>query len=209
MDIKDFKSNSKLGFVIGNGESRQGFDLKQLRKFGPIYGCNALYRDFIPDLLIAGDSPMIREIEENYRGHNFFRVLNESYLELPLGNNSHPIKLPSLVGTGTNWYAGIVAAWLMCHINTNLETVHLVGFDMYGKGPKGRYINNLYKGTLNYAASDAEQEPLLRIDKHVLSFHELVFKVFPHIKFLRVGNKSDPFPELWKGRVEFVEFKDL
>ena len=42
-------------FCIGNGESRKGFDLEQLRPHGKIYGCNALYRDFTPDVLVAVD----------------------------------------------------------------------------------------------------------------------------------------------------------
>ena len=40
----------KRVFCIGNGESRQGFDLEKLRQHGKIYGCNALYRDFMPDV---------------------------------------------------------------------------------------------------------------------------------------------------------------
>ena len=60
-----------IGFAVGNGESRKDCDLNKLKELGPIYGCNALYRDFTPDLLIAGDGPMIREIRQNYR-FNFY-----------------------------------------------------------------------------------------------------------------------------------------
>ena len=49
-------------FVIGNGESRKGFDLEKLRPYGKIYGCNALYRDFAPDVLVAVDSAIMHEI---------------------------------------------------------------------------------------------------------------------------------------------------
>ena len=35
---------AKKVFCIGNGESRQGFDLEKLRPHGKIYGCNAIYR---------------------------------------------------------------------------------------------------------------------------------------------------------------------
>ena len=52
----------KRVFCIGNGESRKGFDLEQLRPHGKIYGCNALYRDFMPDVLIATDDKMREEI---------------------------------------------------------------------------------------------------------------------------------------------------
>ena len=49
-------------FCIGNGESRKGFDLEQLRPHGKIYGCNALYRDFTPDVLVAVDHGICHEI---------------------------------------------------------------------------------------------------------------------------------------------------
>ena len=49
-------------FCIGNGESRIGFDLNKLRKYGNIYGCNAIYRDFMPDVLTAVDQGIMHEI---------------------------------------------------------------------------------------------------------------------------------------------------
>ena len=52
----------KRVFVICNGESRKGLDLEELRQYGKIYGCNALYRDFTPDALIAVDDRMVHRI---------------------------------------------------------------------------------------------------------------------------------------------------
>jgi hypothetical protein len=49
-------------FCIGNGESRKDFDLEQLRQHGKIYGCNGLYRDFAPDVLVAMDYNICHEI---------------------------------------------------------------------------------------------------------------------------------------------------
>lgn len=49
-------------FCIGNGESRKGFDLERLRPHGKIYGCNAIYRDFTPDVLTAVDHGIMHEI---------------------------------------------------------------------------------------------------------------------------------------------------
>ena len=43
-------------YIIGNGPSRKNFDLKKLRATGQTYGCNALYRDFIPDYIFSVDS---------------------------------------------------------------------------------------------------------------------------------------------------------
>ena len=53
---------AKNVFCIGNGESRKGFDLERLRPHGKIYGCNALYRDFLPDVLTAVDHGIMHEI---------------------------------------------------------------------------------------------------------------------------------------------------
>jgi len=56
-------------FLIGNGASRKGFDLNRLVGKGTIIGCNALYRDFVPDILVALDSKMLKEIgATNYPG---------------------------------------------------------------------------------------------------------------------------------------------
>lgn len=52
----------KTVFCIGNGESRKDFDLNTLRPHGKIYGCNAIYRDFTPDVLVAVDPGISHEI---------------------------------------------------------------------------------------------------------------------------------------------------
>ena len=52
-------------FCIGNGESRKSFDLRILKPHGKIYGCNALYRDFTPDVLTAVDHGIMHEIYQS------------------------------------------------------------------------------------------------------------------------------------------------
>ena len=49
-------------FCIGNGESRKDYNLEKLRPHGKIYGCNAIYRDFLPDVLTAVDHGIMHEI---------------------------------------------------------------------------------------------------------------------------------------------------
>ena len=71
VNMKKSRIYSSTGFIIGNGKSRDGFDLEQLRPHGHIYGCNALYRDFAPDYLIAIDDPIAREIEESIHNEDF------------------------------------------------------------------------------------------------------------------------------------------
>ena len=46
-----------MAFIIGNGKSREGFDLRFLKPFGVTYGCNLLfteYEDFVvPDFTVS------------------------------------------------------------------------------------------------------------------------------------------------------------
>ena len=54
---------ANTAFVIGNGVSRKGIDLNLLNKHGTVYACNAIYRDYDPDYLVAVDPKMIFEIK--------------------------------------------------------------------------------------------------------------------------------------------------
>lgn len=66
-------------FVVGNGESRKDFDLESLRKYGKIYACNAIYRDFTPDALISVDHGIMHEIYHSgycYNNKCYFRDWN-------------------------------------------------------------------------------------------------------------------------------------
>ena len=57
-----------IAFVLGNGTSRKDIPLEPLRSHGAIYGCNALYRSFDSDYLIAVDAKMVLEIcQSNYQ----------------------------------------------------------------------------------------------------------------------------------------------
>ena len=68
-------------FVLGNGESRQEIELEDLSSHGLIYGCNALYREFAPDMLIVVDPGMHNEIlTTDYIENNkvCFREMNQA-----------------------------------------------------------------------------------------------------------------------------------
>jgi len=78
------KSSTTRAFIIGNGASRKDFDLEQLRPYGEIYGCNALYRDFEPDWLIAIDEAITKEIQESeFPKEKFIHPIMEEQFEHP------------------------------------------------------------------------------------------------------------------------------
>ena len=69
-------------FILGNGPSRPT-DIKWLNNLeGDTYGCNAIYRDFEPDFLVANDWAMMVEIiNSTYSGTCCFTVFEELPME--------------------------------------------------------------------------------------------------------------------------------
>lgn len=54
-----------VAYIIGNGTSRKNFDLNLLKGKGTSFGCNAIYRDWEPDYLVAIDDLIINEIRKS------------------------------------------------------------------------------------------------------------------------------------------------
>jgi len=82
---KDLKFKSERVFCVGNGVSRKNFNLDKLRTYGKIYGCNALYRTFTPDVLTSVDHGIMHEIYHNgyaYKNETWFRDWNKVPAEL-------------------------------------------------------------------------------------------------------------------------------
>ncbi len=52
---------TKYVSIIGNGESRRGFDVSPLKTFSTVIGCNAIYRDFITEYLVCADKHMCQQ----------------------------------------------------------------------------------------------------------------------------------------------------
>ena len=54
-----------IGFVLGNGESRKGIQIEDLKKHGTVFACNGVYRTDKHDYLVAVDPKMVIEIAES------------------------------------------------------------------------------------------------------------------------------------------------
>ena len=132
---------SNIAFVLGNGTSRSSINLNQLKNLGAIYGCNALYREFEPDYLIAVDTKMILEINKaGYQhSHEVWTNPNRAYHQMNGFNFFNPSK---------GWSSGPTALWL-ASTHTNND-IYILGFDYQGIDNK---INNIYADTSNYKKS--------------------------------------------------------
>jgi hypothetical protein len=182
------------GFVIGNGESRLVLDtqdIERLRRSGPVYACNAAYRDFTPDVLVAMDGPIIKEILDNYSGRLLRRVLAQKEVVLTPGNMRFRDR---------GWAAGSTAALHLCLLE-DVNTVFMLGFDLSGAGGK---VNNVYKGTPCYVKTDAPETTYT----NWASQFETIFREFQDVTFYRVGGGI--IPGGWKKRnVKHVDYNFL
>ena len=131
----------KISFVLGNGVSRKSINPEELRQHGTIYGCNALYRTFSPDYLIAVDTKMIIEITDigYHLDHEVWSNPNKLTKRTPGINLFNPNK---------GWSSGPTALWMAS--THQADTIYILGFDYVGIGDDNDKVNNLYAGTKNY-----------------------------------------------------------
>ena len=130
-------------YIIGNGPSRKDFDLNKLKATGQTYGCNALYRDFIPDYIFSVDGQMTKKMVDD-------KVYEKCPHYAPsLEVNRYPKGGPPylhLIPNNPHWISGNAAFWTAAvHGHKNII---LIGFEFreYGKN----LLNNIYQNTPNY-----------------------------------------------------------
>ena len=168
----------KPGFVIGNGKSRLVLDLGDLKKHGRVYGCNALYRDFTPDVLVATDPGITKEIEASgYALKNTFytRQPNESLgsqkIAYHFGFSSGPIAVKYAAEAGH-------------------AVIYLAGFDLQGQD--GRQ-NNVYSGSDNYRTSEEKETYYGNWVKQLAQ----VFNEHKNQRFIRLTTQDGIVPVQW------------
>ena len=178
-------------FVLGNGISRQGINLDQLKELGTIYGCNALYREFTPDVLIATDKPIAMQIQESG-----YALKNKFYTRQPIANLGAFRLLTEYHGYSSGPNAVGLAAQ-SGHIQ-----IYMLGFDM---GPTvDQKFNNIYAGTEFYRNPDDSPTYAGNWIKQLIK----IIKDYPDTRFIRVtGLTTARFTELES--VKNLEHQDL
>ena len=202
---------TRIATVIGNGESRKGFDIKTTKLIGMTVGCNAVYRDMDPNFIVCADKKMIYELlreRDNrvpyplYTRPQWIKSFNKfTFLEMPKLPYEGKAREDNPFHWGAGGFATLVAlanshaGWL----GKKPETVFLLGFDLYGSGKQLKYHNNIYKDTENYWATD----------RHAVPHHYWVYQIskilehHPNVNFFQVNHAKWEIPKTWEQLANF------
>jgi len=146
---------AEVAFVLGNGQSRKGIDLNNLKEKGTVFACNAVYRTHQPHWLVAVDPKMMLEIAEtDYVVHNkVYSNYNRQYEKHQKLLDHVTWSKPSL-----GWSSGPTALRLACE--QGFKEIYILGFDYQGlavDANKNRFhLNNIYGDTRNYKRSNEQ-----------------------------------------------------
>jgi len=143
---------SQTAFVLGNGESRKGIEINDLKEKGTVFACNAVYRTHRPHFLIAVDPKMILEIAEtDYVVHNkVWSNFNAQYEKNEKIMNHVNWFKPSL-----GWSSGPTALRMACE--HGFKEIYILGFDYQGHNQGKRFkLNNIFGDSRNYKKRNDE-----------------------------------------------------
>ena len=194
---------SNTAVVIGNGVNRLGFDLQNLKKASGLlgsrtvqtYGCNALYRDFTPDFLVAvGNNGIVDEIAGS--GYTNENIVYSSAI--------HLLEFPGkfyLIPYDVYADAGTTAAYLAAF--DEHKKIYLIGFDGHEPG----WNNNVYAGTVGYDPKDSTIE-----HSEWISNHKQLIDTYDDVDFAWVTPRgTNLIPEPLKPCLNFrqIDFRQL
>lgn len=194
---------SNTAIVIGNGITRTGFDLQNFKKASGLlgaktvqtYGCNALYRDFNPDFLVAvGNNGIVDEIAD--RGYTNEHITYSSAI--------HLLEFPGkfyLIPHDIYADAGTTAAYLAAF--DEHKKIYLLGFDGHESG----WNNNVYASTNGYDAKEVD----INHEEWLFNRRQL-FDAYDDVDWVWVTpHGRNPIPEIFKPCLNFrqIDFRQL
>ena len=190
-------NNKEIAFVLGNGKSRLNINLEALKAHGTVFGCNALYREFEPDHLVAVDVKMINEIIASgyHKNHSVWTNPNKGINSKSNINFFSPHK---------GWSSGPTALWFACSLS--YKNIYIFGFDY--QGSEGKF-NNVYADTFNYKKSSDSAT----FFGNWLNQTERTIKEYKNINFFRVIEEGWFIPDKLVGlpnlqHITFEKFEE-
>ena len=186
---------TKYVSIIGNGESRRGFDLSPLKMFSTVIGCNAIYRDYVTEYLCCADRHMCQQAV-NAVGKGTTIYTRDKWAE-QFAHWPNVKKFPNLPYSGekrqdepfhwgTGPYAGVLG------LTFKPKAIFMLGFDLHPL-EKGK-INNLYTGSEGYTYIKRPVDP----SYWIYQFHKLMGYSDPDTRWIVVNHDRWEMPEEWR-----------
>ena len=189
--------------VIGNGPSRLNFDLTTIGRKMTTYGCNALYRDYIPNYLISMDFFMVDEIlKKNIHKQCSLYTQHVNSIDL-LAEQGEPINF--FWGfRETNDSGNSALRLALQHDN---DVTYMIGFD-YNNGGQG--LPNVYSGTPNYCNDNLYLAPDMKINEWRQRLNKIL-REYPNKKVVRVNGNNKKFDIQFDNYSEITieQFKEI
>lgn len=187
---------SNRAIVLGNGLSRLDLNLSKIKNHhGGLlgastlqsYGCNALYRDFSPDFLVAVGDDMIKEIaDSDYTKEHIVYTDATNTLRYP--NKFYIIPYNAYMDAGTT--AAYIAAF------DGHKRIYMLGFD-HQPGPG--FNNNVYAGTPGYQPVRSNV-----LDDNWTIARKMLFDTYNDVEFILVSTTGRiTTPAAWNGCLNF------
>lgn len=196
--MKQQNPNLEPAFILGNGLSRNRLNHHNLLPLGTVYGCNAIYREFEPDFLVAVDVKMVNEIISSgyHRSHQVWTNPNKGVTTKHNINFFNPHK---------GWSSGPTA--LNLAVERGHKDVYIFGFDY--QGLQGKF-NNIYADTYNYKKST----DVATYFGNWLSQTERIIREWAKVNFYRVIEDGNFIPDRLEGiknltHLTYAQFGDF
>ena len=186
---------TKYVSIIGNGESRRGFDLSPLKSFSTVIGCNAIHRDYVTEYLVCADRHMCQQAM-NAVGKGTTIFTRDKWSD-QFANWPNVRKLPDLPYSGdkrqdepfhwgTGPYAGVLG------LTFKPKAIFMLGFDLYSSDKSTP--NNMYTGSEGYTYIKRAVDP----SYWIYQFHKLMGYSDPSTRWIVVNSPDWKMPEEWK-----------
>ena len=185
---------TKYVSIIGNGESRRGFDISPLKLFSTVVGCNAIYRDFVTEYLICVDKPMCQQAVNAVGKGTTIYTRDRWSDQFAMWPNIK--KLPNLPYAGDqrrdepfHWGAGPYAGVL--GLTFKPKAIFMLGFDLHPV--EKNKVNNLYNGSEGYTYHKRPVDP----SYWIYQFHKLMGYSDPDTRWIVVNHDRWEMPKEW------------
>lgn len=181
-----------IGFAIGNGPSRTEFDLHKIDGRGLSVGCNWIFKDYTPDIIVAIDKVM-KDLFIKMEDRPFKWITtnaNHSILLLD-GEKAMPvIEVNRTVGKNS----GIIACSYLGK-KVKCEKIYMIGFDFFRIHP-GMKSNDIYHDHLcryknfhkawNMLSADCPDTEFIRVGpivEHDINYFKVMEENFTFIDY--------------------------